>query len=216
MAIAFDAATDGGNVVGTSTFSHTCTGSNRFLVVAGAFFGTGTGTATYAGVSMTEVASTPLNTNPGNLKIFFLANPASGANNVVVTPTNSSDNSIFTASSYTGAQSVSTADATGTNSGNSGTQTVSVTTSADNCWVIGTWRNSGTSSTAGANTTIRKTNVGASNSMGIADNNTAKTPAGSVTLTITSASGLWSMAGASIAPYTAPVIRVGSMLTMFQ
>jgi hypothetical protein len=206
MAIAFDTATDGGNVVGTATFAHTCSGSDRFLVVAGGFFGTGTGTATYNGVSMTQVVSGNMYTNTGNLVMFFLANPASGSHNVVVTPTNSGDNTVFCASSYTGAiQSSSNADATATNTGDSGSATVSVTTSADNCWVIGSWRNSGTTSTAGSGTTIEVVNAsGASSSMGICDNNTAKTPAGSVTLTVgTNTSNKWGMVGASFAPASA-------------
>lgn len=93
MAIAFDNATNGGTDSGTSiTFSHTCNGSDRFLVVAcigqvGAGADDVTG-ATYGGVAMTLIKKF-VDASITRFGYFFaLTNPASGANNVIVSCSN--------------------------------------------------------------------------------------------------------------------------------
>lgn len=205
FAIAFDVWTSGGSVVGTVTFSHTVTGSNPLIAIGSGIFasgGTGLGTATYAGASATEAINGTLQTNAGKLYIWFKGSCATGANNVVVTPTNGTDQPFCYSTSYSGAQSGSTADASAAANSASGNAAVSVTTVADNCWVVGNWRNSGTSSSGGANTTVRGTEAAASNSMGLCDNNAAKTPAGSVTLNVNGTAS-WGMVGASFAPQVA-------------
>ena len=107
MAVAFDAATDGGEVLGTSlTFAHTCTGADRALVV-GIFVNSTTDHitgVTYAGSAMTR-QSTVSTGNVGRIYIYTLLAPASGANNVVV----SSASTTFSAGavSFTGVGAVS-------------------------------------------------------------------------------------------------------------
>lgn len=95
MAVAFDAV--GPSSAGASssastslTWSHTCTGSNRALLVGVAMGkGTDTGistTATYNGVAMTSLGV--IHTGGGTagyVQLFGLANPASGANTVAIT-----------------------------------------------------------------------------------------------------------------------------------
>src|SRR3990167_1553579 len=162
MAIAFDAATNDQVQGGSSTlnFSHTCTGSNRFLVVA-CWWGSGanTITATYNSVSMTAFGTTD------NLKFFYLINPASGANTLAVTHSAA----VWCCSaSYTGVHQTTYLNGSTNQVGGSGaTETNAVTTTIDNSWVIagvyqdgtdigGLSANSGTILRATAATTILK------------------------------------------------------------
>lgn len=102
MAIAFDASS-GSKGAGSSTltWSHTCSGSNRTLVVGCASktddYITG---VTYNGVAMTQVDKTT-GGGGGAEYMYILANPASGANNIVVTASVSID-MMGSAVSYTG------------------------------------------------------------------------------------------------------------------
>jgi hypothetical protein len=89
-AIADLASSTGGPIdnATTSTWSHTCAGTNRALIVSvvsqpGAGLVTG---VTYAGVAMTALCETQYNTNTtAKHDLYGLVNPATGANNVVVT-----------------------------------------------------------------------------------------------------------------------------------
>jgi hypothetical protein len=84
VAVAKDAAT-GSQADGTTTFtwSHTCTGTDLVLFVSFSdSSGVGTPTVTYNGVSMTKDSTAPYGGNGSTL--FYLINPATGANNVVV------------------------------------------------------------------------------------------------------------------------------------
>lgn len=205
MAIAFDAVTNTANVSATSlTFSHTCTGSNRILFVG--VLGVDVTGITYNGVAMSLVNSG--NGVAGiNLYLYILVNPASGTNNVVVTQ---NTNGFLDASStsYTGAAQSGQPDNKGTNFSVSGaSNTVTVTTVADNCWLVSVSRdqnNNGTIS-AGANTTIR----GVSQFCQMEDSNGAKHPAGSTSLTVTvpSSSNDFRQLLASFAPFVASSVN---------
>jgi hypothetical protein len=103
MAIAIDVAQDGNKSTSNSaalTYSHTCAVDAVLYVWVGVG-SSRTVTVTYNGVSMTEIANEP-ETNGDRGYLFFLGSPASGANNVVITP---SGNTFIVAqsSSYTGA-----------------------------------------------------------------------------------------------------------------
>ena len=217
MAIAFDTATDGGHTTGASlTFAHTCTGSNLFLVV-GIFYVAGANdisSVTYNGVAMTQAIKGPAESGGRFTYIYFLANPSSGANNVVITPSASGNDLFGVSASYTGAiQSSSVADSTNSNSSGSGNASVAVTTVADNCWVTGVWRNSGTSSTAGSGTTVRKTIAATSDSVGICDSNTNVSPPAAYTLNV-NGTAPWGMSGASFAPFVAVSATRSNLLMM--
>ena len=185
-AIAFDAATNGGSTgSGTShTFAHTTgVGSNRLLVVQV----TGdnnpgdviTG-VTYNSVSMTLVTK---NLTAGRAQyMFYLLNPDSGANNVVI----SASATIYISSmaaSYTGVGQSGQPDASNTCSESGSTLTCTVTTVADNSWTVLVGGN-GNGATAGAGTTVR-VQKGNENGNFIADSNADITPAGSTSLIIT-------------------------------
>lgn len=149
MAIAFDAvagAKDSSGAVTSLTFSHTCTGSNRLLIVSGSVTSltarTITG-VTYAGTSMTFVITATASQVVSFM--YILVNPTTGANNVVVTISGVTDglNKQFNAisSSYTGCAQSGQPDSHGTNVLNGSTVTnfpVSTTVVASNCWLVGT------------------------------------------------------------------------------
>jgi hypothetical protein len=141
MAIAFDAATVGGD--GTTTFSHTVgSGENRLLAVGVECTGSTNATyctaITYNDVSMTRARRDIYNTGIGyylETSIWLLHAPTSSAHNVVITQSGATFVRSI-AASYTGCNQSSTADAVnGTTGTGAGTKTVSVTTVADNCWV---------------------------------------------------------------------------------
>ena len=90
---------------GTVTWSHTCTGTNLLLLVSvGAAYHNApicTG-VTYNGVAMTSAVTPVANANPDKQYLWYLINPATGANNVVATMSPASDSVSFISQSYTG------------------------------------------------------------------------------------------------------------------
>lgn len=179
MALAFDVNSGSSTGAGTSlTWSHTTTGSNLVLVVGiltadnNTDFITG---VTYNSVALTRINTAITNNNRRNY-LYILGNASSGANNIVISASGST--SIYaSACSYTGgASSPLDANNTGTTSGTS--LTTSLTTVADNCWLVGFVYAELTVS-AGANTTMRG---GPFNNTQMFDSNGAKTPPGSYSL----------------------------------
>ena len=204
MSIAFDAATDGGFVSGTSrTFTHTCTGSNRLLFVQ-VLINTNsdliTG-VTYAGTPMTLVTTHAPNVNR-RIYLYRLVAPATGANNVVISA--SSSTAIGgNAASYTGvAQSGTIIDVfTSLNDTTSPIDTT-LTTTIDNVWcILLTTMDTTTAFSASTNATLRVSNSGYVDGR-IFDSNAAVTPAGSFTMTVTN--GTMTTAGTIMAAF-APV-----------
>lgn len=193
MAIAFDAKSEdyftGGTSGTTITVSHTCTGSDRILLV-GAWVGAGTDTitgATYNGVSMTEInAVTTGFTTVKYTKLFYLIAPAIGANNIVVTKSGTNSAYIWIRNaSYTGVKQSAQPDSQTTNTASGVTSLgTSTTTVADNSWVIAftAYDSIASNSTAGSGTTIR-TN-GGNQWADFFDSGSAITPAGSKTLNV--------------------------------
>lgn len=203
MAIAHDTSS-GTSGTGTSiTWSHTCTGSNLILwvmantsdVAANSITG-----VTYNSVAMTLVAAQNT-TQPLTTSLWYLINPATGTNSVVVS-SSSSRNLVGQAASYTGASQTGVPDASAGNAFASSTITQSVTTVADNCWLVGAFVGNRATS-AGTGTTIRQ---GSGSSHVICDSNGAKTPAGSYSLQLTQSDGTTSaFEVASFAPAGASV-----------
>lgn len=185
MAIAYDSASNGSG--GSSySFSHTCSGSNRLLLVTtttGA--SSGTTSVTYNGVSMTKQTSR----DGGYHEIWYLFNPDSGTNTIQVNTAGSNGQAVAT--SYSGVSSTGNPEATnGANSG-SATTTInqSVTTLTDNAWVVAScdYNTASNSQNASTGATQRSVIAGtASNgySIGLYDNGAAKTPTGSVSMTV--------------------------------
>lgn len=196
----------------TLTFSKTCSGDNRILLVGIRTYKAGsagqddviTG-VTYNGVSMTRVNDTYV-TAGNNIRVYlyYLIAPATGANNVVVTQASGGGWSIRAiATSYTGAKQTGQPDASNTATTGAGTATslsCAVTTVADNCWVVGIER-SDEVSVAGTNTTFRAKTGDYCYMM---DTNAPKTPAGSSSLQVTqNPSANLAICACSISPYVA-------------
>jgi hypothetical protein len=203
MAIAFDAASSGikNNSASTSlTVAHTCSGENRILFVAlttclNADPCTG---ITYNGTAMTRIDYIAPYSN-GNTELWYLINPDSGTHDIVASY--SSRNYVwFTAASYTGALQSGVPDASAkASSPSSYTITGTVTTVADNCWVVMSAFGNSAGHTAGSGTTIRATNP-TDGRQSIADSDSAKTPAGEVTLTVNCTGDCVGSVTASLAP----------------
>lgn len=155
---------------------------------------------TYNGVAAASVGVSS-EVAPGGQKLFlyYLANPASGLNNVVVTTSDATAWEGMVAT-YAGVkQVIPEATATMTNTGSPVATTV--TTVTDNAWLAKFIRNTTGNNTAGANTTVR----GAAGAISIADTNAAQTPAGAKTLNVTfTGGGVAGAIGVSLA--VAPII----------
>ena len=209
MAIAYDAVSVG-SATGTSlTVAHTCTGANLVLIVGlkenNVEAETCTG-ITYNGVALTKITGLlhPPAYNVYN-SLWYLINPSTGANNIVAS---------FSASiwcrasgvSYTGCKQSGIPDASGTNEQtDTATYNTSLTSVADNCWHIMHVQNGTGNHAAGTATTIR----GTASDSNIADSNSAKTPAGSVTLQVTGTAATWDWSSAIIT--LAPYVAVGGL-----
>lgn len=187
MAIAYDTSTQANTGAASSlTFSHTCTGSDRVLVLDVYWSSSRTvSSIQYAGVAMTA-AVTQLDTGGGERHgMYYLIAPATGANNVVITLSGSAS-IVGIASSYTGADQTTVIGATRTELGleTGTTYAEALTTLTDDSWVVwGTRDYAGRTITAGANTALRQresTQFG----MILADSNAAVNPAGSRTLNL--------------------------------
>lgn len=96
------------------TVAHTCTGSNRAIVVAVGTNGNVVTGVTYAGVSLTQVGSYSADGASNGITTWVLANPASGSNNVVVS-TSASATIYCEICSYTGVNQTTPVGASVTN-----------------------------------------------------------------------------------------------------
>lgn len=218
MAIAFDNASTG-NITSTGnslTFSLTVgSGSNRILWV-GALVNTTTATVTsvtYAGVAMTATAASPLRSNQ-SLILYYLAAPASGANNIVLTLSSNVSEIHGIAASYTGAAQTGLPDSSVTESAGSGTSaTLTTTTVANNAWMVGLFRNDSTGNgSASTGTTQRAFDSG---QVSFDDSGAPLTPAGSHSIRETwTGSANNYVLGASFAPFVATV-TTGDFLPFF-
>ncbi|HEY6021884.1 MAG TPA: hypothetical protein VIY48_19070 [Candidatus Paceibacterota bacterium] len=182
MAIARDNSTTIVNPASGSNNPFTTAGTNRYLFVNVLDQNSSTSSVTYGGVSMSLLVSlNSSNISAGETCYFYgLANPASGSNNLVVTYTGA-NTIILDASSYTGAQQTTPIEASNTHSGNTASESASVTTLTDNDWLVGFAR-AATTITAGSNTSLVTNN----SSRDFIDTNAAQTPAGTHSMSFTS------------------------------
>lgn len=181
------------------TYFGTLTGDNLIAVV-GASVESGdliTG-ITYNGVAM-SLGTKQTNNSNETAYLFNLANPATGSQNIVVSTSANTD--IRSASvGYSGARQTGQPDATTSGSVTAGTSiSGTITTGADNSWIIGYANDSGVGApVAGAGVTSRA----ATGFSRIGDSNAAITPAGLGTMTFTQASAVdLSLVMESIAPF---------------
>jgi len=185
MAIAFDAASDGGRATAASqTWSHVCTGADLILFVGVLNGAVQTITSvTYNGVACTQIGTDMIN-NAANYRLtsWYVVAPATGSHSVVVTPSAASD-TMALAGSYTGVLQTGFPDASGSRQpAQAASVTETLTTVLDNCWLAWVGLDEfGTGETAGAGTTLRWASSGYGGVF-LADSNGARTPAGSQSL----------------------------------
>ena len=161
MAIAFD-ATSAGSAGGTLTIAHTCTGTDLILWVGFFLFKSptppGVTSVTYNGVAMTAISGAP-SSHQSNITeyLYYLVNPATGTNNIVITPAGSVDEVDANCASYTGATQSGQPDSVGKTQNFAGTTsiTLSTTVGVDNSWAVGFARWEGSSPSDGTGTTHR-------------------------------------------------------------
>lgn len=139
MAIAFDAVSSStATGVSSHSWSHTCTGNNRVLVVcievnSGSPFKT-LSSLTYNGVAMTEKVAVDATGLWGVWwYVYTLLNPSTGANNIAATFSGSAT-TIGIGTSYTGVASIGN---TGNLSTTGANPSISITTTAANSYVVG-------------------------------------------------------------------------------
>lgn len=202
MAIAYDTGVNSSIAVSTShTYSHTCTGTDRILFVASWTRGAICTGVTYGGVALTSTGTRVYEAGGDDyFELWYLINPASGANNVVFS--RSASGVVGGSSvSYSGAKQSGQPDAYyGAFQSAGTTHTGTVTTVADNCWAVMLCRARDTGvSTAGSGTT-RRTNT--NGHIQLFDGNSPKTPAGSYSLNASTSSEPAVIIMASFAPST--------------
>lgn len=150
---------------------------------------------------MTKTSNSP-NSTGQFLYVYYLANPTSGTNNVVIT-VNSSIEMHACAAAYTGAAQTGLPDSVATQTAGSGTSAILTTTTvADNAWMFGIFRNdSAGNGSAGTGTTQRESMTGQAS---CDDSGGALTPAGSHSIQETwSGSATNYSLGLSFAPFVA-------------
>ena len=184
MAIAFDAATNGGWDESSLTFPHTTSGNDRILFVYAVAYDSPDGDVltgiTYGGVAMTPIDKKGMQATVMGY-LYYLINPATDENDVIVS-SSSADYLQAGAVSYTGAKQSGQPDASTTALSTDTSVTTTLTTVADNSWtVIGSHQATG----VGAGTTKRVDISPTITEAVIADSNGAITPAGSTSLVTT-------------------------------
>lgn len=189
MAIAID-STGGGAVDGSTTLTFAFTNTAGTFLTVGASASQTISGITYNGVAMTQAVASADN----KTKIFYLASPATGSNNVVVTASTTA-NILASVVSMTGVAAASFLGNTGTDSAASGANpTYAFTTGTDNSvfidmQVCGTNANGGAQITA-TGTGHTKVRSGQQNDLSRMGGYTETTTAGSYTIG-------WAFAGAN-------------------
>ena len=222
FAIAFDAASNGqtngfaeGGTGGNLSWSHTVTGSNPILIASIHSNGAGGHTTEYTGASYNSVAMTlaggskiltHASTNSYG-SLWYLTGPATGSNTLATTGSPDLWEFNGCSVSYSGAAQSSQPDniATAGQTGNNSPKTMSLTTVADNCWLVMSVNNNFDGQmTASTGATKRAETANPYYEAALFDSNSAKTPAGSYSMTVTFGSNdRTSFILISISPYVA-------------
>lgn len=204
MALAYDTFGTGGGAAPASsiTYNHTITGTDPGLatwVYIGSASGDGdkcTG-VTYNSNAMTQSVKLII-AGGRTFYCYTKTAPGTGSANVVV----SFSESLYADAqslSYTGVDQTNMVDGTDTDGAGGATATLSITTTADNCWLASGGVNTIYGSVnASTGTTSRDTQGG----LNVGDSNGAKTPAGTYTMAWTQAGAPSYTVGISIKPAT--------------
>lgn len=185
MAIAFDSASwvVSWAPVTTQTWSHTCSGTDRILMVQTASNAWQINSVTYNSIALTKIADIA-HTGFWFVWLWYLIEPSSWANTVSVTWAGSTFY-VCNSSSYTWVSWVSPINVSWSVNGSASAYTSTLTSTIDKCWHIAGMRFSWATLTAWGGTTLRSSVWGNAT---IADWNWQITPAWSNTLTINGSS----------------------------
>lgn len=203
MAIAFDAVSSvGTGATNSVTLSHTCTGSDRFLVVGVVLQDpTAVGNVsgiTYGGAAMTKIHERIVTTVFSG-EIWGLVAPATSANDIVVSISNSTtDDIIVGGASFTGVNQSSPTEAPIGTDGFDAAPQLTVTSLTDNAWIIDllyTYLNPTSAESARWEVFANSSSYGACSTFG------PKTPAGAVAMDYSlTGDADWLMVGCGIKP----------------
>lgn len=162
-ALAVDAIGSDSGSGSSLTFAHTCSGSNRLLVVWVSYydsFDTPTG-VTYNGVAMTAIPSSTAANGDYKIAGYYLINPATGTNNVVISFTGSMFDIGAGSVSFTDAHQTTPLGTAVTATGTSTTPSVTVSSAAGEIVLDGlVIVHSGTLTVDGSQTQQWKANTG--------------------------------------------------------
>ena len=203
MAIAIDANSNGAQGSGTSlNWNHATSGDDRFLVVFGHQVNTAAVTCKYNGVTMTSLGTT------GTIGMWYIANPASGTNQVLCT-WSGTQFMRFGSSSYTG---VDQDDPINTSAnytpGSVSSITATLTTDVEDCWLlIGAH---GQSTVTASTNTVNRHQPGGDGANRFGDSNAARA-AGASSVRM-NGGGTATMYGKAIAIAPVPVVAGGFMI----
>jgi hypothetical protein len=183
MAIAFDTAVNQSVASGTNTLAMTIGAGANYLIVF-ALVLSGTTTATWNGVAMTQSGTTATTVASGfKLYAYYLAAPATGTHNIVVTQSGATTLYIM-GLSYSGVAQTAPEASAGFNPAGAATSlTQTVTSLTDNAWGVCFGVNDQGSYAAGTGSTLRGTVMDAA--VAAFDTNGPKTPAGTISMTQT-------------------------------
>ncbi len=211
MAIAYQTSNSAIAGPGASSLnvSLTLSGSDRVLVAFAEDNGSQTWTATFpVGGSATSLTAIDSDNASGLASKYIIA-PDTGTNNLAFSF--SGGYLVGIGIAYTGVKQSGFPDNHAIETypaDNGATESISLTPSVADCWVVGAaFVNSNAATSAGSGTTVRQSNSNASGGVGAGDNNAAINPAASTTLNFVSsvagrAGVILSMAPAATSTFT--------------
>jgi len=195
--VTFDATASTSGDGGSFSYSHTCTGSNLYLVVGISFLNSAG--RSVSGVTYNSVAMSSLGTATNGIysvQLWGLANPATGAHNVVVTMGGPPNSTSIGSVSFTGVNASTPTSGFASATGSSANPAVTVTSTTSSMVLAATIDAGSTSLTV--NKTLRWNAIlGTDTPRG---GGATAAGASSVTTTFTGSNNSWATAGISIDP----------------
>ena len=133
MAVAFDAVSSAGGSTSSFSWSHTCSGSNRILLLGITWYDSGdtVSAVTYNSVAMTAVPSSTVTNGQYTAILYYLLAPTTGSNTVAVTFSGSVFDFGGGAISFTGVDQSTPLGTANTASGTSTTPSVNISSATD-------------------------------------------------------------------------------------
>ena len=207
--IALDVASNSGlkSAISSYSWSHECTGENRLLVFGHSHLATTTRTisaVTFNGDALSYIRNDLRTQVPKYWRtyLYYMVAPDTGAAyTLAVTLSGAVTEAVGGAISFTGAAQTGQPDKNGGANGTGTIASVSITTIADNSWVVDVFFHGSFNITCN---NTQRWKVDTNPTHGGADTNGPKTPAGAQTMSWTaSLSNQWAISAASFAPAVA-------------